>query len=93
MTKPALRAELLFYLSFLAAFALLVGVATSLLALAVAPERGVLMVVTLVALEVAVFVVYGRWLVRRLVLRPLERVMAAADAVADGDLADRKSVV
>ena len=28
--KPALRAELLFYLTFLVAFALLVGVATSL---------------------------------------------------------------
>src|SRR6266404_5246764 len=39
--KPALRWELLFYLSFLAAFALLVGVATSLLALALAPDQGV----------------------------------------------------
>jgi cytochrome c biogenesis factor len=51
--KPALRAELLFYLTFLAAFALLVGVATSLLALAMAPERGVAAIVILIALEVA----------------------------------------
>jgi two-component system, NtrC family, sensor kinase len=87
--KPALRTELLFYLSFLAAFALLVGVGTSLLALAIAPERGVVMVVVLVALEVGVFILYGRALVARLVLRPLDRVRAAADAVADGDLRAR----
>ncbi len=87
--KPALRSELLFYLSFLAAFALLVGVATSLLALALAPDQGVAMIITLVVLEVAIFILYGRSLVSRLVLRPLDRVVAAADAVADGDLGAR----
>src|SRR5258708_7104850 len=84
--KPALRTELLFYMSFLAAFALLVGVATSLLALALAPDEGVAMIVTLVVLEVAIFILYGRGLVNRLVLRPLDRVVAAADSVADGNL-------
>jgi two-component system NtrC family sensor kinase len=88
-SKPALRTELLFYLSFLAAFAILVGVATSLLALAAAPGQGVVLVIALVAAEVFVFVLYGRSLVNRLVLRPLDRVIAAADAVADGDLAAR----
>jgi signal transduction histidine kinase len=87
--KPALRVELLFYLTFLAAFAILVGVATSQLALAIAPERGVFLVVVFVAAEVAIFVLYGRSLVTRLVLRPLARVMETADAVADGDLAAR----
>jgi signal transduction histidine kinase len=87
--KPALRTELLFYMSFLAAFALLVGVATSLLALALAPDQGVAMIVTLVVLEVAIFILYGRGLVNRLVLRPLDRVVAAADAVADGNLESR----
>ncbi len=87
--KPALRSELLFYLSFLAAFALLVGVGTSLLALALAPGQGVAIIVALVALEVGIFVLYGRSLVSRVVLRPLTRVMEAADAVADGDLAAR----
>ncbi|MFN2572306.1 MAG: sensor histidine kinase [Gemmatimonadales bacterium] len=89
MAKPALRTELLFNLTFLAAFALLVGVATSLLALAIAPERGVAAIVALIALEVGIFVLYGRSLVHRLVLRPLGRVMETADAVADGDLAAR----
>src|SRR2546430_1633377 len=87
--KPALRVELLFYLTFLAAFAILVGVATSQLALAIAPERGVILVVVFVAAEVGIFVLYGRSLVTRLVLRPLDRVMETADAVADGDLAAR----
>jgi signal transduction histidine kinase len=88
-SKPALRAELLFYLTFLVAFALLVGVATSLLALAIAPDRGVAFIVILVALEVGIFVLYGHSLVTRLVLRPLDRVMETADAVADGDLGAR----
>src|ERR1700694_5210739 len=93
MAKPALRVELLFYLSFLVAFALLVGVATSLLVLAIAPEQGIVVVVILVALEVGIFVLYGRSLVNRVVLRPLARVMATAGAVggavAAGALASR----
>src|SRR5437016_12896944 len=84
--KPALRTELLFYLSFLAAAALLVGVATMLLATSFAPERTFVLVLLMVALEVGVFIVFGRYLVSRLVLWPLERVVATADAVADGDL-------
>lgn len=87
--KPALRVELLSYLSFLVALALLVGVATSAFVLRVAPERAVVLIVVLVALEVAIFIVYGRSLVSRLVLRPLAGVMTTADAVADGDLAAR----
>src|SRR5213075_1680069 len=87
--KPALRTELLFYLSFLAAAALLVGVATMLVATSFAPERTFVLVMLLVALEVGVFIVFGRYLVNRLVLWPLERVVATADAVADGDLGRR----
>jgi len=84
--KPSLRTELLFYLSFLAAAALLVGVGTTRMANVLAPGREFWMVMVLVALEVGIFIVFGRHLVRRLVLRPLERLMATADAVADGDL-------
>ncbi len=54
--KSALRVELLFYLTFLAAFAILVGVATSQLALAISPERGIVLVVIFVAAEVGIFV-------------------------------------
>ncbi len=85
-TKPALRTELLFYLSFLAAAALLVGVATTVVATSMAPGWEYWMVMVLVALEVGIFLVFGRYLVARLVLRPLDRLMSTADAVADGDL-------
>ncbi|HYU01327.1 MAG TPA: HAMP domain-containing sensor histidine kinase [Gemmatimonadales bacterium] len=84
--KPALRTELLFYLSFFAAAALLVGVATTQVASTFAPGEEFWMVMALVALEVGVFVVFGRHLVTRLVLRPLGELTATADAVADGDL-------
>ena len=87
--KPWLRTELLFYLGFLAAAALLVGVATVLFVTAVAPQRTFILVMLLVGLEVLVFVVFGRHLVNRLVLWPLERLVETADAVADGDLARR----
>src|SRR6266568_1342405 len=87
--KPALRTELLFYLSFLAAAALLVGVATLLVATSFAPEGTFALVMLMIALEVGVFIVFGRYLVNRLVLWPLERVVATADAVADGDLGRR----
>lgn len=91
MAKPALRLELLFYLTFLAAFALLVGVATSLLTIAIAPTPavGIAIIIALVAVEVGIFALYGRTLVTRLVLRPLARVMDTADAVADGNLGAR----
>src|SRR5213594_1953419 len=87
--KPALRTELLFYLSFLAAAALLVGVATTVVAGSIAPGEEFWMVMALVALEVGVFVVFGRHLVTRLVLRPLGQLTATADAVAAGDLVAR----
>src|SRR2546430_13333080 len=87
--KPALRTELLFYLSFLAAAALLVGVATMLVVNVVAPQRTFVLLLVLVALEVGVFVVFGGSLVHRLVLPPLDPVVAAADALAGGDLGRR----
>jgi signal transduction histidine kinase len=88
-SKPALRTELLFHLAFLAAAALLVGVATMMVVTVLSPQRTFILLLLLVALEVAVFVVYGRHLVNRLVLWPLEHMVATADAVADGDLARR----
>src|SRR2546421_11628339 len=87
--KPALRTELLFYLSFLAAAALLVGVATMLVVNVVAPQRTFVLLLVLVALEVGVFVVFGGSLVHRLGLRPLDRVVATAGAGAGRDPARR----
>ena len=88
--KPALRTELLFYVSFLAAAALLVGEATILVVSTyVSPRAFVVVMLLVAAFEVVIFVVFGRYLVTRLVLWPLDRVVTAADAVADGDLARR----
>src|SRR5256886_14225567 len=61
----------------------------SLIATSFAPERTFALVMLMIALEVGVFIVFGRYLVNRLVLWPLERVVATADAVADGDLGRR----
>lgn len=87
--KPSLRTELLLSLSLLVAMAILVGAATTRLAVAIAPERTVLLLSVLVPLEVGAFVVYGRHLLGRLVLRPLGRLVETADAVADGRLETR----
>lgn len=90
--KPSLRTELLFNLAFLAAAALLLGVATILAASTFGPERPlplVLTILALVALDVGIFIVFGRYLVTRMVLRPVDRLIAAADAVAAGDLEAR----
>ena len=53
----------------------------------------VAVVIALVAAEVGVFLLYGRSLVSRLVLRPLGRVIAAADAVADGKRRSRLAAI
>src|SRR5260370_7654558 len=87
--KPSLRSELLFYLAFLAASRILLVVGTVLLIAALAPGRALPFILTIVALDVVVFIVFGRHLVNRLVLGPVERLVAVADAVADGDFAAR----
>jgi signal transduction histidine kinase len=87
--QPSLRTELLFHLAALAAAALLLGTWTVLLAAALAPDQALPFILTIVALDVVVFIFFGRYLVGRLVLRPVERLVAVADAVADGDFAAR----
>jgi signal transduction histidine kinase len=91
--KPSLRTELLFNLAFLASAALLLGVGTILVAGALAPGmapgRLFPIVMAIVVADVGIFIVFGRYLVARHVLRPVDRLIATADAVAQGDLAAR----
>ncbi len=87
--KPSLRALVLVQLAFLAATALILGAATSLLASTVAPERTVPLVLAVVIADVAIFIGFGHYLVTRLVLQPLDRLIAAADSVVAGDFAAR----
>ena len=47
------------------------------------------LVLVTVAVDVGVFIIFGRYIVARHVLTPVARLMRAADAVASGDLAAR----
>ena len=91
--KPSLRTELLLNLAFLATAALLLGVGTIVAVQALAPDLSpgqvLPLLLAIVALDVGIFIVFGGYLVRRHILRPLGRVIAVADAVAAGDLAAR----
>ncbi|MBI1967768.1 MAG: HAMP domain-containing protein [Gemmatimonadetes bacterium] len=91
--KPSLRTELLFNLAFLATAALLLGVGTIMAVGALAPglPPGQLfpIVIAIVAADAGVFIIFGRYLVTRHVLRPVARLIAAADAVAQGNLEAR----
>jgi two-component system NtrC family sensor kinase len=91
--RPSLRTELLFNLAFLAAAALLLGVGTILavgtLSPDMSPRTTVFLVLGIVGLDLVIFIVFGRYLVSRLVLRPVDRLVEAVDAVALGDLAAR----
>ncbi len=87
--KPSLRTELLFNLAFLAAAALLLAVGTTLLASALAPQGAFSLLFLIIALDVAVFIVFGHYVVTRHVLRPVKQLVAVVDAVAGGDLGAR----
>ena len=87
--KTSLRTELLVNLAFLAAVALILGVTTVSLVAALAPGRELLFTLTVIALDVMVFILFGRYLISRLVLRPLDRLVAVTEAVAAGDFAAR----
>src|SRR5690242_17144955 len=87
--KPSLRSELLFNLAFLAAAALLLGVGSVLILSTFAPDQAFPFILVIVAFDVGIFIVFGRYIVTRHVLRPVENLVQAADAVAAGDLAAR----
>ena len=91
--KPSLRAELLFNLAFLAAAALMLGVGTVILVSTVTPGmppgRLTLLIVGIVLADLGVFILFGRYIVTRHVLRPMGRIIDVADAVAAGRLEAR----
>jgi signal transduction histidine kinase len=87
---PSLRTELLFNLAFLAASALVLAVVTALLApIFWRNDLGVSLLVVLIVADVALFVAFGRYLVTRLVTGPMDRLVEATQAVADGELGRR----
>jgi len=87
---PSLRTELLFNLAFLAASALVLAVVTAMLApIFWRNGLGIPLLVALIVADVAVFVAFGRYLVTRLVTGPMDRLVEATQAVAEGELARR----
>lgn len=83
-----MRGELLFNLGFLTAAALLLAYATE-AALRLVLPGSTWVLLALVAFDLGVFLLLGRYLIDRLVVRPLGEAVAAAEAIADGDYGRR----
>ncbi|HEX2202996.1 MAG TPA: ATP-binding protein [Longimicrobium sp.] len=86
--RGSLRAELLFNLTFLAFAALLLALWTATV-LRLAGRGSTPVLAGLLAVDVLVFVLLGRYLVDRLVIGPLGETVDAAEAIAGGDYGRR----
>jgi len=83
-----LRAELLFNLTFLAAAALLLALWTATV-LRISGGSPGWMLALLLLVDTAAFVLFGGYLIDRLVVRPLRMAVTTAEAIAGGDYARR----
>jgi signal transduction histidine kinase len=83
-----LRAELLFNLAFLAAAALFLALWTATL-LRVTGDSHAGTLVLLVLMDTAAFVLLGKYLIDRLVVRPLRQAVSTAEAIAAGEYTAR----
>ena len=89
-SPPSLLTELLVNFAILAVAALVFAVASVVLLYdTLDPGRAILYISLLIAADVAVVVVFGAFQLRRLVVQPLRRTAAAAEAIAAGDLGRR----
>jgi len=87
---PSLRTELLFNLAFQAAGALLLAVVSAaLVPLFWGTALGLVLLAALVVADVAIFIVLGRYLIARLITRPMDALVEATQAVAEGELGRR----
>lgn len=84
---PTLRRELITAFAVVFAGALIVGVTgvAILLPRIETPGQTVIYIMVLLAADVAVFALFGRWLVRKRVLTPLDRMIDGVEAIAAGD--------
>ncbi len=87
--RPSLKRELLINLGVLVAAALTLAIGTALLVGLMQPSFAAGALVALVVADVAVMFVFGRYLLDRLVLRPMASLTAAADDLAAGNLNQR----
>ncbi|CAN5789702.1 hypothetical protein BH23GEM3_BH23GEM3_24260 [soil metagenome] len=84
--RSSLRAELLFQLACLGAAAVLLALWTVLLLqLPVFERAGIAWLFLFIGVDLLLFVLLGRYLIDRFVMRPLTATAAAAEAIAGGD--------
>ena len=86
-SRPSLRLRLLVDLGFLMAAAVMIVGLTTLLLVGADVREFIGPLVALWIGSIGVFVLFGRYLVDRLVLRPIERLTGDADRYAAGDVA------
>lgn len=84
--RASLRRELLLGIALLVTAALSLAVVTALLAQAFQPRAAPVVLVVLILADVGIVFAFGRYLLDRLVLRPMSLLTAATDAVATGNL-------
>lgn len=87
--RPSLKRELLFNLALLTAAALSLAVATALVVQILQPRYALVVLTALIVADVVVLFLFGRYLVERLVLKPMHALTAVADELAAGNLARR----
>src|SRR5512135_1934122 len=89
-SKPSLRTEFLLNLAALAAGALVLAVVSAALApLLGRGALGFILLIALIAADLVIFVAFGRYLVSRLVTSPMDALVDATEAVAEGELSRR----
>lgn len=84
---PTLRRELIIAFALVFASALMIAVigVAIMLPRVRTPEEALLYVLLLVVADLAIFAAFGRWVLQRSVLRPVERMIEAAEGIAQGD--------
>jgi len=88
--KPSLRTELVVNIAVLATGALVLAVVSALLApLLGNTQSGAVMLVSLVVVDLLIFIAFGRYLIARLITRPIDKLVGATEAVAAGELTRR----
>lgn len=88
--RPKLENELLWNLALLSVAALSLAVATALLSNLFHPRFALVAILFLIGADLVILFLFGRHLIGRLVLRPMETLTRAADAIAGGAL-DRRA--
>ena len=88
---PSLKRELLVNLALLAGAAISLAVLSALVAQLFEPRFAVLGIVILILGDVAVLFLFGRHLLEKLVLRPIDELIGVTEELARGNLAARAS--